>query len=213
MKRLFYLTLAVFFSFLSSCNNLFADNVYGAVNKKYLRVRAKPNTRSEVKETLYKNDRVTVLERSGKWFKIKTSSNKGWVKSKYISNSSFIASDTVDTSSDESSLDKPTDITMDNTSDNAMFDTPVMSTSSFNTKGNSNINQNNNSNKDSSNDTGKKPNQKTFNSTSTNNSNFNLSTTTKSNKILPKMNKTASKDKLLELSNEIDNINNKDEDF
>ena len=176
MKRLSILILTIFilfFSYLSSTKSLFADNLRNVtVNKKYLRLRKRPNINSEVKETLRRNDKVTILERSGKWFKIRTSSNQGWVKSKYISKD-FYTTDSIAEPPDNI-LNSNEKITL------ASSTMGIKSTNSY-----SNVTSSFSNVKD---------------------------TLGKNDKVLPKMNNTASKNKLQEVSNEKDNYN-RDEDF
>ena len=181
------------FSILTLNNPIFADNSRnGTVNKKYLRLRLRPNTKSEVKETLKRNDKVTVLERSGKWFKIQTSFNQGWVKSKYISSSYYTTDTLAETDKDIFYGNKTDSVT------NSSIATISMKTTSINsnvTSNNSKITTSNNSKITSSNST-------VVNGTSE-----------KSNKVLPKMNNTASKNKVQEVSNERNKYNNRDEDY
>lgn len=57
----------------------------GVVTVEVLNLRSKPNTSSDVVSKLKQNDKVTLLERSGEWYKIKTSgSDIGWASSEYI---------------------------------------------------------------------------------------------------------------------------------
>ena len=205
MKRLVIVVLTLF-SFFTSYDSLFADNFrIGSVNKKYLRLRIRPTVKSEVKETLNKDDRVTVLEKSGKWYKVKTSTNKGWVKSKYISNSYYITSDSSVTTDEESIDNNETRPDFEPVVAIKVTSNPLTSnggssitTTKPRTNSNSNSNSNSNTNTNS-------------NSNSNNNSFFDDSS--KKNKKLPKMNNTASKNKVQEVSNEIDNFNNNNEDF
>ena len=174
------------FSFLSLNDSLYADNYRdGTVNKKYLRLRLRPNTKSQVKETLKRNDKVTVLESSGKWYKIQTAFNQGWVKSKYIS-SSYYSTDTLAETDKDSLYGAKTD-SVSNVSV-ASMSMPMKTTN------NTNI---------------------TSNSTNFNTTNSSVKGTLEknSNKVLPKMNNTASKNKLQEVSNERNKYNNRDEDY
>ena len=51
-----------------------------------LRVRSEANTASDVVTKVTENEKVTLLERSGDWYRIKTSDGKiGWVSGEYIS--------------------------------------------------------------------------------------------------------------------------------
>ena len=91
MKRFltFILSLLILLSFNSS---LYAEKEKGFVNnkvKKVLKIRKKPNTKSKVKEKIDKGKFVIILKTSGKWYKIKTDTTKGWVKKKYISKNSL----------------------------------------------------------------------------------------------------------------------------
>ncbi len=101
MKRYFIL-FCLFLTFFSTNESLFAKIIgYGYVNsnisKKKLKVRKKPSTKSKTKFKLSLNDQVVITSSSGKWFKIKHTSGKGWVKKKYIDEvSSFgIPSDSI----------------------------------------------------------------------------------------------------------------------
>ena len=51
----------------------------------YLNVRKGPSTKYSILSKLYKNNVIEIVEKSGNWYKVKTSSNiEGWVSSKYI---------------------------------------------------------------------------------------------------------------------------------
>ena len=51
----------------------------------YLNVRKGPSTKYSVLSKLYTNNVIEIVEKSGNWYKVKTSSNiEGWVSSKYI---------------------------------------------------------------------------------------------------------------------------------
>ena len=57
----------------------------GVVTVEVLNLRSKPNTSSDVVSKLKQNDKVTLLERSGEWYKVKTSNGDiGWASSEYI---------------------------------------------------------------------------------------------------------------------------------
>ena len=86
MKKFFSLLLIFFITF-SSFNFLYAESQSGVVNdklKKRLKVRKKPNKKSEVKAYLYKGNAVTVRKKKGKWNKVVSGDTKGWVLAKYI---------------------------------------------------------------------------------------------------------------------------------
>lgn len=89
MKKYFIFIFCFFLVFLSSSERLYAKVIgYGFVNnnilKKRLQVRKKPTTKSKTKFKLHENDEVVITASSGKWYKIKNSLGKGWVKKKYI---------------------------------------------------------------------------------------------------------------------------------
>lgn len=97
MKKYFVVLITLLFVFASSIS-LFAkkpskgyvkDNVKNSV----LKVRAKPKAKSEVKAKLYIGNKVDILKKREKWFKIKTSTTKGWVKKKYIKVTDYDYSD------------------------------------------------------------------------------------------------------------------------
>lgn len=51
----------------------------------YLNVRKGPSTKYSILSKLYTNNVIEIVEKSGNWYKVKTSSNiEGWVSSKYI---------------------------------------------------------------------------------------------------------------------------------
>ncbi len=182
MKRLCTIFIIVFSLFVTyDC--LFADDIgQGSVNKKYLRVRKNPNSKSEIKETLKRNDSVTVLETSGKWYKIKTSSNKGWVKSKYISSSSIIS---IATSTPTIATYTPTD------TENPNLEPQIKSSFSTNSL------------------------MSTTSSVSTQSAfddSYNNRSPRNNEAVLPKMNKTATKIKLQEVSKE-KAVFNKNEEY
>ena len=87
MKKYLAYILSLFVLIIS-CGNLFAATPKaGIVNdkvKKVLKVRKKPNTKSDVKIKLDKGTSVEILKKKGKWFKIQAKQTKGWVKKKYI---------------------------------------------------------------------------------------------------------------------------------
>ena len=78
------------FVFLLACSNLWAatpkkGTVKDNVINKILKVRKKPNAKNKNYVAELKiGTKVDILKVSGKWYKIKTSSTKGWVKKKYI---------------------------------------------------------------------------------------------------------------------------------
>jgi cell wall-associated NlpC family hydrolase len=57
----------------------------GIVTTEILNLRSKPDTASDVVSKLKQNDKVTLLERSNDWYRIKTSDgDAGWVSSEFI---------------------------------------------------------------------------------------------------------------------------------
>ena len=51
----------------------------------YLNVRKGPSTKYSILSKLYTNNVIEIVEKSGNWYKVKTSSNiERWVRSKYI---------------------------------------------------------------------------------------------------------------------------------
>ena len=51
----------------------------------YLNVRKGPSTKYSILSKLYTNNVIEIVEKSGNWYKVKTSSNiQGWVSTKYI---------------------------------------------------------------------------------------------------------------------------------
>ena len=50
-------------------------------------VRSKANTSSEIVTSVEKNTAVTVEEKAGDWYKVKTSNGSGYIKGEYLSKS------------------------------------------------------------------------------------------------------------------------------
>ena len=68
-----------------SVTSSFADSNEGIVTASALNVRSGPSTSYTVTTKLYKGNKVTILETSNGWMKIKTSNGTiGWVSSSYI---------------------------------------------------------------------------------------------------------------------------------
>ena len=89
MKRKFVFIFVYLLIFFNTYDALLArDFGIGFVNsniKKKLKVRKKPNTKSKTKFKLRENEFVTIIYSSGqKWYKIKHTKGKGWVKHKYL---------------------------------------------------------------------------------------------------------------------------------
>ena len=90
MKKFLTYILAIFVLLLT-CNNLYADRipkkgtVKDNVKNNVLKVRKKPNAKNKKYVGELKiGTNVNIAKVSGKWYKIKVSDIKGWVKKKYI---------------------------------------------------------------------------------------------------------------------------------
>ena len=89
MKKFLTFILSIFVLLLS-CGSLYAatpkkGTVKDNVINKILKVRKKPNAKNKNYVAELKiGTNVDITKVSGKWYKIKTSSTKGWVKKKYI---------------------------------------------------------------------------------------------------------------------------------
>ncbi len=90
MKKFLTFILAIFVLLLT-CNNLYAagtpkkGTVKDNVKNNVLKVRKKPNAKNKKYVGELKiGTNVNITKVSGKWYKIKVSDTKGWVKKKYI---------------------------------------------------------------------------------------------------------------------------------
>ena len=89
MKKFLTFVLTIFVLILS-CSNLLAATpkkgyVKDNVKNQILKVRKKPNAKNKKYVMELKiGTNVDIVKVSGKWYKIKVSGTKGWVKKKYI---------------------------------------------------------------------------------------------------------------------------------
>ena len=68
----------------------------------YLNVRKGPSAKYSILSKLYTNNVIEIVEKSGNWYKVKTSSNiEGWVSSKYIESYNEVQTNSNETQKEE----------------------------------------------------------------------------------------------------------------
>lgn len=114
--------LLLILALIIGINIIFSINSYattGIVTGNTVRVRESDSTDSEIVTNVYKDDKVTVLNKKGNWYKIKYDGFEGYVYSEYLKVDEEIT--------DNNTKDEPKKD--DNPTENTNNETPVSSTS------------------------------------------------------------------------------------